>query len=254
MPFAAGKAAPRKSFNRSKLACAVLGGVRQVTDYVVEVKDVTWNNGHHGERFNLDGVVIEAAGEGVSPVGTECTLLVMPENARGGKGITVEQAKGAEYGKIAVALAACYGHPAAAYEMITDAVFDASISHPATATKPFRASPLKGKKVVFRVHPHVNAQGEQSCFYEVLPYEGAAAKAVAPSAPSEPTPAKVAETPKAPETPAAPEVPSTPALTPLQKAEADGWQKHPKSDSHYLKLVNGAWSMVTIDQLALQYA
>ncbi len=210
-------------------------GKRVRTQYICTVKDVSWTKGYKGERFNLD-VVVES---GPVPAGTEATFLVMPDNVYPQKGLTIDQVKGAEYGKIAVALAAVYGHPADAYGMIDDAVFQQSISHAATATQAYRQTPLKGRKVVFEVVPHVNGKGEDTSFYNVLPHT-ADSKATSGSAPSNEVPTAaplgaVAALPAA--QPAAEAAPALPTAAPVETAEQKlarlGWTAHPSAPTEY---------------------
>lgn len=213
-------------------------GKRVRTQYICVVKDVSWTKGHKGERFNLD-VIVES---GPVPAGTEATYLVMPDNVYPQKGLTVEQVKGAEYGKIAVALAAVYGHPADAYGMIDDAVFQQSISHAATATTAYRQTPLKGRRVVFEVIPHVNGKGESTSFYNVLPCT-ADSKATGGSAPANevPTAAPLGAVATLPTAQAPTEAPpalpaaSAPAETDEQKLARLGWTVHPSNAAYAFK-------------------
>lgn len=157
----------------------------------------------YGLGFFLDfEVVTPAPFAGASEAGSRGSICYFPEDARGGGGLSKEQAYELENGKIQVAVAACLGLSREEAQKVNDDRYQAAVGP---------KQPLTGNLFELACVPHVNKQGKKSSFYEMYPHgEGA-----------KPTSEAAKVTPK----------------LPPKKVEAkfppEGWDYHPE-DRNYV--------------------
>lgn len=221
MPFDPSKAKPRKSFTKGRPA----RGYR----YEVEVTDLRWEKDRQGEGFKLDYKVVGVIGRlGCNPVqieaepsgpGTAGCAMCYPENARGGGGLSKEDAVAADYGKCQVWMAAVYGLADTEADQIDEEAFNRACKRPIT--------PLRGARLYLDMVPNTNNDGKESSFHEFFPRDGGngLAEKLKPAAETKAAPA-----------PAAKAKPAIPAKKPTfeQAAAAAGWEVHPEDASYYM--------------------
>lgn len=159
--FSMANAKPKGTFNRDKA---------EPGTYLVEIRDLRESSGHNGDGFFADVTVKEVIaqakrkGETVKPSdpGFEFAVPVFPDMARGGKGISPQMAKEIEEGKIQLIVGAAYGYDKSNVGLVDDKAYAYAIQRP--------KSPLAGRLMIVKAHPHINTKGEDSVFYEAFPY------------------------------------------------------------------------------------
>lgn len=218
MPFDPSKAKPRKRFTSSRPA----RGYR----YEVEVIDLRWEKDRQGEGFKLDYKVVGVIGRlGCNPAqieaepsgnGTTGCAMVYPENARGGGGLSKDDAIAADYGKCQVWMAAVYGLDESEAPTVDEETFNRACKRP--------VSPLRGARLYLDMIPNTNNDGKESSFHEFFPREGGNGLQ------EKLKPAAETKT----ETKAKPQLPAKPKKTFEQLAADAGWSVHPDDSDYYM--------------------
>lgn len=175
----------------------------------------------HGMGFFLEFYVES----GPSANGMQGEFVVFPDNVRASGRMPRETAYQRELGKIQKAVGAVYGFTAAQSAVdLDDAKYQAAIARP--------VSPLRGSKIIVEAIPHVNAKGEQTVYYEILPVMVTASAPANTNAvkPTPKTPGKV-----------------TASKTFAQAASAAGFVVHPDDSDFFFS--EETEEVVAVDEL-----
>lgn len=162
---------PRKSFSL-KGAKAIGNYSKEKTKlglHLCRVKDLREKHGHNGHGLWLDFVVVAVAAGVSTKVGFEGSQGFYPDNARPAGRMTAAMAYAAELAKMQACIGACLGYTKAQSELIDDDLMVKVVANP-DVPGGLKQSPITGRLFIVDTRPHTNKKGDDTSFYEILPY------------------------------------------------------------------------------------